>query len=45
MTFVFANCEIDCDRRELRRKGTVMHVEPQVFDVLVGASSMRSVGF
>jgi DNA-binding winged helix-turn-helix (wHTH) protein/pimeloyl-ACP methyl ester carboxylesterase len=35
MTFVFANCEIDCDRRELRRKGTVIHVEPQVFDVLV----------
>jgi DNA-binding winged helix-turn-helix (wHTH) protein/pimeloyl-ACP methyl ester carboxylesterase len=35
MTFIFENCEIDCDRRELSRKGTVTHVEPQVFDVLV----------
>jgi DNA-binding winged helix-turn-helix (wHTH) protein/alpha-beta hydrolase superfamily lysophospholipase len=35
MTFVFQDCEIDCDRRELRRKGAVAHVEPQVFDLLV----------
>ena len=35
MTFLFDGCEIHCDRRELRRKGTVTHVEPQVFDVLV----------
>ena len=35
MTFTFANCEIDCDRRELLRSGEVTHVEPQVFDVLV----------
>jgi pimeloyl-ACP methyl ester carboxylesterase/DNA-binding winged helix-turn-helix (wHTH) protein len=35
MTFTFGNCEIDCDRRELRRDGAVTHVEPQVFDVLV----------
>jgi DNA-binding winged helix-turn-helix (wHTH) protein/pimeloyl-ACP methyl ester carboxylesterase len=35
MTFLFDNCEIDCDRRELRRAGTKTHVEPQVFDVLV----------
>ena len=35
MTFTFANCEIDCDRRELLRYGEVTHVEPQVFDVLV----------
>jgi pimeloyl-ACP methyl ester carboxylesterase len=35
MTFTFANCEIDCDRRELQRCGAVAHVEPQVFDVLV----------
>jgi DNA-binding winged helix-turn-helix (wHTH) protein/pimeloyl-ACP methyl ester carboxylesterase len=35
MTFVFPNCEIHCDRRELHRNGTVVRVEPQVFDVLV----------
>ncbi len=35
MTFIFADCEVHCDRRELRRKGTATHVEPQVFDVLV----------
>jgi DNA-binding winged helix-turn-helix (wHTH) protein len=35
MIFVFGKCEIDCDRRELRREGSVIHVEPQVFDVLV----------
>ena len=35
MTLVFGDCEIHCGRRELRRKGTVTHVEPQVFDVLV----------
>jgi DNA-binding winged helix-turn-helix (wHTH) protein len=35
MTFVLGNCEIHCDRRELHRSGTVVHVEPQVFDVLV----------
>jgi DNA-binding winged helix-turn-helix (wHTH) protein/pimeloyl-ACP methyl ester carboxylesterase len=35
MTFEFGNCELHCDRRELHRSGTVVHVEPQVFDVLV----------
>ena len=35
MTFVFGNCEIHCDRRELHRNGTLIPVEPQVFDVLV----------
>jgi DNA-binding winged helix-turn-helix (wHTH) protein/alpha-beta hydrolase superfamily lysophospholipase len=35
LTFIFADCEIHCDRRELLRKGTATHVEPQVFDVLV----------
>ena len=35
MTFVLGSCEIHCDRRELHRSGTVVHVEPQVFDVLV----------
>ena len=35
MTLLFENCEIQVDRRELRRERTVIHVEPQVFDVLV----------
>lgn len=35
MTYVFADCELDCQRRELRRNGTAVHLEPQVFDVLV----------
>ena len=35
MTFAFGACEIDCDRRELHRTGSVIHVEPQVFDLLV----------
>jgi DNA-binding winged helix-turn-helix (wHTH) protein/pimeloyl-ACP methyl ester carboxylesterase len=35
MTFVFADCEVDCERHELRRQGRLVHVEPQVFDVLV----------
>ena len=34
MIFFFDNCEVDCDRRELRRNGVPTHVEPQVFDVL-----------
>ena len=35
MTLLFENWEIHVDRRELRREGTAIHVEPQVFDVLV----------
>jgi DNA-binding winged helix-turn-helix (wHTH) protein len=35
MIFVFGDCEIDCDCRELRRNGAPIRVEPQVFDVLV----------
>ena len=35
MAYVFADCELDCERRELRRNGTAIHLEPQVFDVLV----------
>lgn len=34
MVFVFADCELDPDRFELRRDGAVQSVEPQVFDVL-----------
>ena len=35
MTFMLGSSEIDCNRRELRRQGRLIHVEPQVFDVLV----------
>ena len=31
----FGNCELDCDRRELRRGAKPVHVQPQVFDLLV----------
>ena len=31
----FGTCELDATRYELRREGTAVHVEPQVFDVLV----------
>jgi TolB-like protein len=34
MTFVFAGHELDPRRQELRREGGVVHVEPQVFDLL-----------
>jgi TolB-like protein len=33
--FAFADCAIDLHRRELRRAGRVVHVEPQVYDLLV----------
>src|SRR5690349_6045157 len=32
---VFADCAIDLHRRELRRAGRAIHVEPQVYDLLV----------
>src|SRR5262245_39765507 len=35
MAYVFADCELDCGRGALRRNGTEVHLEPQVFDVLV----------
>jgi DNA-binding winged helix-turn-helix (wHTH) protein/alpha-beta hydrolase superfamily lysophospholipase len=35
MIYSFGNCEIDVDRRELRKEGSALHVEPQVFDLLV----------
>lgn len=31
----FGDCELDCDRRELRRGAKSVHVQPQVFDLLV----------
>ena len=35
MLFTFGTCSIDCARRELRREGKLVAIEPQVFDVLV----------
>jgi TolB-like protein len=35
MRLRFGDCAIDVERRELRRSGTVVHVEPQVFDLLL----------
>src|SRR5215212_83567 len=35
MTLSFADYEIDVERRELRRATMAVHVEPQVFDLLV----------
>jgi TolB-like protein/cytochrome c-type biogenesis protein CcmH/NrfG len=35
MTLSFDECEIDIERRELRRAGRPVHVEPQVFDLLI----------
>lgn len=35
MIYAFGNCEIDVDRRELRKGAAATHVEPQVFDLLV----------
>ncbi len=34
MQFLFADHTLDTDRRELRRSGTPIAVEPQVFDLL-----------
>src|SRR5262245_56817005 len=34
MVYLFGDCELDSERRDLRRHGTAVHVEPQVFDVL-----------
>ncbi len=35
MRYVFRDCELDTDAFELRRAGTPVKIEPQVFDVLV----------
>ena len=34
MRYRFADCELDIDRREFRRGGRALPVEPQVFDLL-----------
>ena len=35
MSFRFSDFEIDTARHELRRAGAIVHIEPQVFDLLV----------
>jgi DNA-binding winged helix-turn-helix (wHTH) protein/alpha-beta hydrolase superfamily lysophospholipase len=35
LQLLFENCSLDTDRRELRRGGELVAVEPQVFDLLV----------
>lgn len=35
MLLRFGDCELDGDRRELRRRAKLVHVQPQVFDLLV----------
>ena len=35
MRFEFADCTVDLDGLQLRRGGVRVHLEPQVFDVLV----------
>ena len=35
MTLSFGDCEINLERRELWRAKRAVHVEPQVFDLLV----------
>src|SRR5258705_6561242 len=35
MTLSFGDCQIDLERRELWRAKRAVHVEPQVFDLLV----------
>jgi TolB-like protein/Tfp pilus assembly protein PilF len=35
MLYRFADCELDTDRCELRRSGSLVALEPQVFDLLV----------
>lgn len=35
MRFLFGDCVLDADRRELRRAGEPVAVEPQVFDLLL----------
>ena len=41
MILRFEECAIDIDRRELRRDGESIHIEPQVFDLLVYLATHR----
>ena len=42
MQYRFADCELDVGRRELRRSGEIVPLEPQVFDLLVYLISSRN---
>ena len=42
MRFLFADCILDADRRELRRGSELVSIEPQVFDVLIYLLQNRS---
>lgn len=35
MRLLFGDCALDVERRELRRAGDLVHVEPQVFDLIL----------
>src|ERR1700733_12467285 len=41
MILSFSDCEIDVERRELKRARMPVHVEPQVFDLLVYLTQNR----
>src|ERR1700709_881885 len=41
MILAFGDCEIDLERRELRRARHAVHVEPQVFDLLAYLTQNR----
>jgi hypothetical protein len=43
MIFAFADCELDVERRELRRQRAPVHVEPQVFEVLFISHGLGSL--
>ena len=40
--YCFADCELDCTRRELRREGVLVELQPRVFDLLVYLASQRN---
>lgn len=42
MRFLFGDCVLNSDRRELVRDGQAVHVEPQVFDLLLHLLQNRS---
>jgi len=41
LTYLFEECVVDTDRRELRRRGNLIPLEPKVFDLLVHLIEQR----
>ncbi len=41
MIYIFEDCSLDTDRRELRHEAKLVTVEPQVFDLLQYLISQR----